>query len=174
MTSKWWGCPSRHTSARSRRILSWSDCHRHLGPVLVEEPERDAEEDDDGDDDGVGWITGDARHPGAYKEQHDERVSDLTHQHVYGPDTVRPDDVRSVPSQSLGRIRRGESVLGASEFFEDLASGHRGRGDHVQNRRCDLRLAISDGDHVLLTGFGSEAIETSQVLGPPCAHSDGA
>ena len=70
--------------------------HGHLGPVLVEEPQADAEGDDHHDDDGVGATAGQRRHQGRGEQHDQDRVADLTEQHhagthPMGGECVRPE-----------------------------------------------------------------------------------
>ena len=79
--------------------------HGHLGPVLVEEPQADAEGDDHHDDHGVGATAGQRRHQGRAEQHHQDRVADLTEQHRarHAPDGWR---VRSARTRRAARPRR--------------------------------------------------------------------
>ena len=69
--------------------------HGHLGPVLVEKPQADAEGDDHHDDDGVGAAAGQRRYQGGGEQHDQDGVADLTEQHRAGPHPMGGECVRS-------------------------------------------------------------------------------
>ncbi len=70
--------------------------NRLLRPVLVHEPEPDAQRDDRGDDATVGAVAGRRRHRGRREEEDEQRVTQLPHQHPERGDPPGGEHVRPV------------------------------------------------------------------------------
>ena len=96
----------------------------HLGPVLVEESERHAETDDDGDDHSVRRITGQSGDGGAEEEKQDEGVGTSIPRIVEHTDTVGPDYAVTYARQAIGNDGFRQSVVSAVELSENLVRGY--------------------------------------------------
>ncbi len=145
VTSTSTGWPSRPHQGPAPDLVVQGG-HRHLGPVLVEEPEGDAEADDHRDDHSVGGVAGQSRDPGAQEQQQDEGVADLTHQDGGGPDAVEPHHVGPHAGQPVGRVGAGQAPVGAVQLPEDVLGCAPGRRDHVE-RSGGGRRGGDDGGH---------------------------
>ena len=73
--------------------------HRHLGPVLVDEAQADAQRHDHGDDHRVGAAAGQSGHQRRPQQEDQDRVPDLAQQHRAGPHLVGGQDVVTEPAE---------------------------------------------------------------------------
>ena len=108
--------------------------HRDFCPVLVDEPQPDAQRHDDGDDHGISRIAGQSGNRGRDEQQQQERVADLRRQDREGAHLVSAQGIRPELSKSLRCFGRGEACVGCPEARQHIAERHRRGEVQVEHR----------------------------------------